>query len=272
MTSGLCTISTDFDITSHEARPPHPSRRHLPCTRAEIRARAADGSELARQTHLRPLAQTVSADRSHESTGSRVEARYAISAIAAFDLYRTESTGGAPHQALRPRGGRAGDSVRRGVLRRISSEEDGVRNHRTAARPRFAHPDGRSGAARRCRPPWCLCRSRSSMNCAPWKRYRSWPTWSPGCTTCSTSRSAAVPLQLDWRHAPRLARPGALPRPDGGIGGLGHRAGFPRGRGEDQEPLLRHPRHAGAPAGSTSSNTNPRPATTGTRRSISASS
>ena len=51
-------------------------------------------------------------------------------------------------------------------------------------------------------------------------------------------------LQLDRRHAPRLARPGTFPRADRRVGGVGARVRLPRGRRQDEEPLLRHARHA----------------------------
>ena len=53
---------------------------------------------------------------------------------------------------------------------------------------------------------------------------------------------------LDWRHAARLARPGAFPRAHRAAGALGDRAGLRRDRREDQEQVLRHARHARSPA------------------------
>ena len=43
---------------------------------------------------------------------------------------------------------------------------------------------------------------------------------------CGAVRRTQGALQLDWRHPARLAWPGALPRADRGIGGVGAASGF----------------------------------------------
>ena len=57
-------------------------------------------------------------------------------------------------------------------------------------------------------------------------------------------RGSQGALQLGGRHAPRLARPGPLPGADRGIRSVGARGRVSRSRGQDQESLLRHARHA----------------------------
>ena len=162
----------------------------------------------------------------------------------------------------RPRAGRAGD---RSTSRSSSASSPGgrrpTRSSQRLAGPRALDPDGRGAAARRSRHD-----AAGELQGVPRAAAEETdpklrgPGRAPG--GCSRVRRQRGALQLDRRHAQRLAGPGAFPRAHRGTGSLGGRRRVSRSAREDEEPLLRHARARSTACATTwSSSSRTRPTT-----------
>ena len=154
---------------------------------------------------------------------------------------------GASHHPVRPRAGRARDSVHRRVLRRVPAEEDGCRNRRPVAAP--VAPDS-AGVRPSSDDPGTVVpvsfkvaheivvgEAEPKLADLVTRLRRPCPV-----------RRPAHSVYLDRRHPARLAGPGALPRAHRAAGTVGGRAGVRRDRRQDQEPVLRDAGYARPPA------------------------
>ena len=113
---------------------------------------------------------------------------------------------------------------------------------------RVPDPHGRSAAAGRRVGGRAGRRTRCRTSCASRRPIRSWSIWSTGCATSSSSRAGKIlynwlgATRLDWRgqgHFRALTEEQEV---------WAVAAGLRRGHRQDEEPLLRHARHARQPA------------------------
>ena len=193
------------------------------------------------------------------------------SGLRRFTVQYPASTRGISHLAVRSRARRARNPIHRGILRRVSAQEDRRGDRSPAERPRPPDSPRHGAAARRSRHRRAGLlqgrpRSAPSGNRAEADRSR------PPAARRRAVRWTPRAVHLDRRHAARLARPGILPRPHRAAGSLGHHAGLRRDRRQDQEQVLRDARHARPPAIRGGEIRAERATTTPSRRCISARS
>ena len=122
------------------------------------------------------------------------------------------------------------------------------RDHLAARGARVPDPDGRGAAARRQRSTVVPVSYKVSHELRAEETDPKLADLVDRLRRHGRLRRTTGALQLAGRDPARLARPGPLPRAHRRAGSLGRRPGLRHDRRQDEEPLLRHARHARQPA------------------------